>query len=208
MDKTFTRYVSRAETRWWTVELSFNGDPVYDTEAPYATLLNTRVSVRCLSKSTTYDDTLWYVVLERDFGDVVMPPRAWNGVSLVALTDEILYVAVSNTVYHLVLRSGATIWKTATGSSPISSLMPSQTNDSVIVFNRYQEFEKTDDGGNIVALNRDGTVRWRAALPRANDIYAGPPSYVNGQLRAPSFNGFNCVIDEADGSVIEMVFTK
>jgi hypothetical protein len=69
--------------------------------------------------------------------------------------------------------------------------------------NKQHRFE------NLVCINGDGSLRWRAALPQNS----GPDCFVgitldDGQLRANTMSCFAIWLDLQTGSPVKTIFTK
>lgn len=200
-----TRYVSKCEADKWCVEVSFTASDELGQGNP----ANTNVRSRCLKKRNVYnwDDTCvecW----SRDFGDLNMPGGAWNGVRLVEIKKNRVFLGVSNKLYEVSAETGDTLWELQICDTPIRNLLASKANNSIIVFCSYYTTSSIEHEVNIAAIDLSGNIRWRAKSPGADDSFANPPYYENGKLKAVSFCGYLCTIDESNGDIVERVFVK
>jgi len=201
----FTRYVCKSELDMFLVELSFNGGIDVGKGNPN----NTDVIVRCLSKYNIHcSDSPWHVIWKLKLGNIEMPTGAWNGISLVEIINESVYIASSNCILNLEIDSGKILWTTDTGNTPIYKLMPSHNNDALIVYNGGYNFKNEDNKANIVKLSLSGDIIWRSETPSKNDIFANMPYYKNGKLYSSSWECYLCQIDDDNGTILEKKFTK
>ena len=62
---------------------------------------------------------------------------------------------------------------------------------------------------NLVCVNGDGSLKWRAALPQdtGSDCFVAM-ALDDGQLRANTFSGFAIWLDPLSGSALKTQFTK
>jgi len=199
------RYISKAESERWSIELSFNGG----SEVGKGNPSNTDVKIRLLSKvNEQWLSSPWRLEWERSLGNIEMPTGAWNGIYLAEIVDNLLFFASSSSVTCISPETGKELWKVCTGNTPIYKILPSRNRDSVIIYNGYYGFENISGKGNIIKLNLEGETIWRAELPSEKDIYANPPYYKGSDLYSDSWDCFQCKISEENGAIIEKQFTK
>lgn len=200
-----TRFVCLRQSEHWLAELSYIGG----TEAGKGNPRETDVRIRMLARiNPHWPSSPWHVQWEKSLGNLNVPTGAWNGVYLVEIVDNRIFLAASNSVICVSPETGEEIWRLATGNTPIYKVMSSESDDALIVYNGYFGYESDDGKGNIAKLSLDGHFMWRADLPSENDIYANPPYYKDGELYSNSWGCFCCKIAERDGKIVDMHFTK
>lgn len=200
------RYISKMESSTLALEVAFYGGA---EKAGSVNPKDTQVVARCLRKANIYlPKSPWIEAWTQNFGNVVMPSGAWNGIKLVEILATRAFLGISNHLIEVDIELGHPKWSVVTGNTPVYQVMSSQSGEHLIVFNGYYGFHDSHGFGNIAAFDLNGKEIWRAELPSEDDIFANAPYFENGTLKSASWKGFTCSIDEYSGKILEREFTK
>lgn len=199
------RYVSRSEVSDLALEVAFYGG----SEVGGANPNRTQVVACCLKKANVHcSNSPWIELWTKEYGNLVMPDGTWNGIKLADIRTGRMFLGISNCLMEVAMETGVPKWSVQTGNTPIYHIMSAQNSELLIVFNGYYGFEHHRKLGNIAAIDLNCHEVWRAEVPIEGDIFANAPYYDNGVLKASSWNGFDCSIDERSGKIVKKEFTK
>lgn len=67
--------------------------------------------------------------------------------------------------------------------------------------------KKEPNFGNLLCLNRDGSLEWKAELPETNDAFVSL-QMIEGVLSANTWNGFHVTLNPATGKSMQWKFVK
>ena len=201
------RYVDRATSGVLSVEVSFDGASSQNLGSDNP--IDTDVLIRVLRKANIHmDASPWIEIVSKHEGSPQMPSGAWNGIKLTEIIEDRLFVATSNVLSEIDVETGAKLWSLETGNTPIYWIMAARRGEGLIVFNGYYQFEHPDGLANISLVSLSGDEEWRSPLPHGDDIFANHPYFEDDLLRSSSWNGFNCIIDQTTGEIVDRQFTK
>lgn len=192
-------YIDTSEKDDLTLEISFLGGDEVGKGNPKLT----NVKIRLFKTEAHKSFDLW----TRNFGDPAMPTGAWNGFKLVEILSGKIIAAVSNHLVCLNMQDGETEWEIETGNTPIYNILISPRRDQIIVQNGYYKFQHPKGLSNVASFDLNGKEVWRSKLD-SDDVFANPPYYEGGDLRASTWNCFNCKIDSSNGKIVDKIFTK
>jgi len=201
------RYVDRTSEKDTSVEISFDGasSEKLGSDNPVCT----NVHLRILQKSNIHLDTSpWIETISEQMGDLIMPSGPWNGIKITEIIEGRVFVALSNILSEIEVKTGRQLWSIETGNTPIYWIMASLSGHSLIVFNGYYQFRDSRNLSNLSRFSLSGKMQWRSPLPYGDDIFANNPYYDGELLKSSSWNGFNCTIDDATGEIVSREFTK
>lgn len=120
--------------------------------------------------------------------------------------DEVLF-AMPDTTFRVTRGAdGRPQWSGEFGGVKIASALPLERGCACIVL-LDPDSNGSSSFRNLLCLQNDGGITWRAELPEGNDAYVGF-SMENGVLSASSWSGFKVRIDIATGRILDAVFTK
>jgi len=187
------RYVDRCTNGSLSIEVAFNGGAAITlSDNPR----ETNVTVRLLRRANVHWGLSRWIGLSRwveqwtqEYGDLLMPSGAWLGIKLCEIISSRLFVAVGSELSEIDAESGKAIWTLSTGNTPISWIMKSRDESSLIVFNDDYKFEHDDQLSNIASVALDGVEKWRAPLPFSDDTFANRPVFDGAVLKSSSWRG-------------------
>lgn len=185
------------------LEVSFSGAGESEDGAPR----KTRVVATCWRRIEHAPEgwvELWCV----RHGNLAMPGAPWHGFSLTAVARERLYAALGNELVELDADSGDRVWRRATGNTPIWQVLHPRSGELLVVQHGYHGFDYGAYPSNLCALSLEGELRWHAELPHHDDSFCNWVHAENDSLVTTTWNGFECRLSAADGSLLEKRWTK
>lgn len=195
------RYSDTLKNGSLLLEISFDGSDEVGKDNPEST----NVILRCLENN----NEIW----TKNFGNIPMPGGAWNGFKLITSYKNRFFVAAANRLMEVNIENGEVKWEIQTGNTPIYNVLLAEASKQIIVHNGYYDFKHPQGMSNIAAYSFDGVENWRCEL-EGNDAFANTPYFTKksilhkNQLRAGTWNSFDCQIDESTGKVLDRQFTR
>jgi hypothetical protein len=102
--------------------------------------------------------------------------------------------------------SGAVVWSREFAGCPVFKLLPLQDEgDCLVLLDPGASKQPTFE--NLLRVKADGSVAWRAPLPRSHDAYSDVLS-TNAGIEARPWQGLRVLVDAAKGTVREIGFSK
>jgi outer membrane protein assembly factor BamB len=103
--------------------------------------------------------------------------------------------------------TGETQWAGRINDAKVEAVVALEDLDAAVVLLDPEAFD--GPARNLVCVNPDGQLRWRAFLPTSQrtDAYVDV-DYDGRVLTANSWSGYQVVLDVASGSIVDKIFTK
>jgi hypothetical protein len=104
--------------------------------------------------------------------------------------------------------NGAPLWRGRPEERDIrwTAAVP-YSNAAIVLYEYYRSDHPYGGFENLIRINPDGSIVWRAELPEGDDKYVHA-SMADGRLLAHSYDGYEVEIDLEDGKIISKVFSK
>lgn len=122
---------------------------------------------------------------------------------------NVQYSLVNGEICVINVTSGEIIWKGKPEGRNAELIAPIPDNEDCIVLLDYSDSDSKLPDQNLIRINLDGTLVWRAELPEpsTSDAYVHF-NITNGKLQASSWSGYKVEIDTRNGEISSETFTK
>jgi hypothetical protein len=160
------------------------------------------------------------LVWETSFENKNMPGGAWHGFQLIQISGPFLICGIGAEVLKMDLATGKLEKRASFGNTNIRFMKKvakssgkitwpwQEIESNFIVQYDYYEFSTSEFASNVVLVNLDLEVIWKAELPSSDDIFCNEPQITRHLLSIGSWNGFTCSIDIGTGRINSTEYTK
>ena len=103
---------------------------------------------------------------------------------------------------------GQISWTGRPGGYPVQWASPTPDTEEVLVLYAYQPpVQKQHGFQNLVRLDSNLNVIWRADLPVSDDVYVRA-GFSKAGIEADSFEGYRVIVDINTGKIVDQKWTK
>lgn len=197
------RYRSRSEGDSLALEVSFTGAVEIGEDNPRRTDVAVDAWERIEQAPAGWAE-LWSLRP----GNLEMPSGPWHGFCLTAVVGGRLFAALGHELMRLEVRGGDAVWRRVTGNTPIRQILPASEGKLLVVRHEGYGFDAGEDRSNICALGADGDLRWYAQLPHPDDSFTNWVRPDGDELVTTTWDGFECRLAAADGSIVEKHWSR